>query len=171
MIASGYRPGAIGRVAEMHASYYSRDWDFGLYFEAKVATELAEFLLRFQEGRDGLWLAIEAERIMGSLALDGSGANREGVQLRWFILDGAARGAGLGNRLMEAAMGFCRARGYDRVYLKTFRGLEAARHLYEKNGFRLVHEAPGKFWGNDVMEQRFECNMTGFEANVIPLRA
>jgi hypothetical protein len=45
-----YRPGAIGRVTEMHAAYYHRTWGFGLFFEAKVATELAEFLGRFDGG-------------------------------------------------------------------------------------------------------------------------
>ena len=43
-IAAGYTPGAIGRVAEMHGTYYHREWGFGLYFEAKVATELSAFL-------------------------------------------------------------------------------------------------------------------------------
>jgi len=50
----------------------------------------------------------------------------------------------------------CRARQYDRVYLDTFEGLVAARHLYEKFGFRLVHERSGTQWGAEVVEQRFE---------------
>ena len=37
VVFKGYVPGAIGRVAEMHALYYHREWDFGMFFEAKVA--------------------------------------------------------------------------------------------------------------------------------------
>src|SRR5215472_3096171 len=46
-IITGYTPGSIGRVAELHANYYQQHWGFGLFFEAKVATELAAFLGRY----------------------------------------------------------------------------------------------------------------------------
>ena len=36
---SGYIPGAIGRVAELHGRYYHEYWSFDLFFESKVATE------------------------------------------------------------------------------------------------------------------------------------
>ncbi len=49
----GYIPGAIGKITELHATYYSTYWNFGLYFEAKVAAEMAQFLSRFDETRDG----------------------------------------------------------------------------------------------------------------------
>ena len=45
-ILGGYIPGSLGRVAELHGMYYQQHWGFGLFFEAKVATELAEFLGR-----------------------------------------------------------------------------------------------------------------------------
>ena len=45
-IVRGHIPGAIGRVAELHGTYYHREWGFGLSFEAKVATELAQFFGR-----------------------------------------------------------------------------------------------------------------------------
>ncbi len=41
------------------------------------------------------------------------------------------------------------------VHLWTFRGLDAARRLYEANGFALVEEQPGRQWGEEVIEQRF----------------
>jgi hypothetical protein len=37
----------------------------------------------------------------------------------------------------------------------TFEGLDAARHLYEKNGFRLAEQQRGIQWGREVNEQRF----------------
>ena len=56
---------------------------------------------------------------------------------------------------MQEAVGFCKQRGYARVFLWTFRGLEPARHLYEKFGFRLAEEVEGEQWGKRVLEQRF----------------
>ena len=152
---AGYVPGALGRVAELHADYYSKAWGFGLYFEAKVASELAEFLRRFDPATDGFWTASRNGRVEGSIAIDGAGAKAEGAHLRWFILSEALRGQGAGHRLLQEAVGFCRARGYARVYLWTFAGLDAARHLYEKSGFRLEQQIEGEQWGKRLLEQRF----------------
>lgn len=156
MIHAGYLPGCIGRVAHLHADYYSRHAGFGVEFEAKVAREMAAFCEGFVEGRDGLWLALAGGRVEGSIAIDGSHADAEGAHLRWFIVSDAVRGQGVGSKLIEAAMGFCRERGYRSAYLWTFEGLDAARHLYEKAGFRLAHQQPGSQWGKVVNEQRFE---------------
>jgi GNAT superfamily N-acetyltransferase len=152
---AGYVPGAIGRVAELHAMYYSKAWDFGLYFEAKVASELSEFLRRFDPGRDGFWTANRGGCVEGSIAIDGASAMTEGAHLRWFILSDALRGLGIGNRLMQQAVGFCKEREHSRIFLWTFQGLDSARHLYEKFGFRLAEETEGEQWGNRVLEQRY----------------
>ncbi len=94
VLHQGYVPGCIGRVAELHATYYSPRAGFGLYFESKVARELAAFCEAYQEGRDGLWLVRVDGRVEGSLAIDGSRAATEGAHLRWFIASDAVRGTG-----------------------------------------------------------------------------
>ncbi|HUX26600.1 MAG TPA: GNAT family N-acetyltransferase [Burkholderiales bacterium] len=155
---AGYLAGAIGRV-ELHAGYYSKAWDFGLYFEARVAAELSEFLRRFDPARDGFWTVVRDGRVEGSIAIDAAKVETEGAHLRWFILSDALRGSGLGKRLMQEAAGFCRGQGYRRIFLWTFQGLEAARHLYEKSGFRLVEQLEGEQWGKRVLEQRYELSL------------
>jgi GNAT superfamily N-acetyltransferase len=159
-IVNGYLPGAIGRIAELHAAYYHEHWGFGLFFESKVATELAAFLQRYDEGRDGFWLVRLGSRIEGSIAIDGHGAAKEGAHLRWFIVSDAVQGGGVGNRLIETAIRFCRQSGFRRVYLNTFEGLDAARRLYERAGFTLVKHRRGTQWGTEVNEQRFELTLT-----------
>ncbi|MBU2056053.1 MAG: GNAT family N-acetyltransferase [Proteobacteria bacterium] len=152
----GYRPGAIGRIAEMHAEYYHRHWGFGLFFEAKVATELAEFLIRFEKERDGFWTLLHGERVEGAIAIDGREAATQGAHLRWFILSPEFHGRGWGRRLLAEAVSFCDRKGYRRIGLWTFAGLDTARRLYEASGFRLVSQAEGEQWGSHVVEQRFE---------------
>ncbi len=78
-IDCGYQPGAIGRIAELHGTYYADHWDFGLYFEAKVANELSEFLLRYDEKKDGIWLARRDGRIEGGIVIDGQRAASGGA--------------------------------------------------------------------------------------------
>jgi len=158
-IAEGYRPGAIGRIAELHGCYYAQHWGFGLFFEAKVATELSTFLTTYDTVRDGCWLALQDGRVQGSIIIDGSRANDKGAHLRWFILSDALRGQGIGHRLITRAVDFCIGKNYPRIYLWTFEGLHAARHLYERTGFRLTDQQPGAQWGVEVNEQLYEYHL------------
>ena len=50
-IHARYLPGCIGRVVELHASFSARTVGVGVPFEAKVATELSAFCLRFALAR------------------------------------------------------------------------------------------------------------------------
>lgn len=155
-IVKDYFPGAIGRVAELHGDYYHRQWGFGRFFEAKVATELAAFFNRYDEARDGFWAVTKKGRLEGAIVIDGRDAADKGAHLRWFIVSDGLRGQGGGRRLIETAMDFCRRKRYPVVYLWTFEGLAVARHLYEELGFALVEQRPGDQWGVNVNEQRFE---------------
>ena len=155
-ITAGYAPGSIGRITELHGMYYHKYWGFDQFFEAKVATGLATFLERYDENRDGFWTVSVAERVEGSIAIDGIDADRKGAHLRYFIVSDKLRGTGIGNQLINLAIEFCCTRRYRCLYLWTFEGLDAARHLYEKLGFVLVEQFQGTQWGKEVNEQRFE---------------
>jgi len=154
-IERGYRPGVIGRVAEMHGRYYAREVGFGSFFESKVAAGIAEFANRLDNPRNGLWVALQAGAIVGTIAIDGEDLGGGAAHLRWFIVDEGLRGGGVGRRLLREAIGFCDAEGFSEIQLWTFRGLDAARSLYEAHGFTLAEEWPGRQWGEQVMEQRF----------------
>ena len=118
-IHHGVLPGAIGRIAELHATYYNALAGFGVFFEAKVAREVADFCERYVDTRDGLWLAILNDRIEGSIAIDGSHAESDGAHLRWFITSEQIRGAGNSSSLLSSALalaqGVQQAKGLPRV--------------------------------------------------------
>ncbi len=156
---SGYFPGAIGRVTELHATYYNQHWGFNLYFESQVATELSEFLLRFDEAHDGFWVATVDGKIVGSVAIDGSSSSTEGARLRWFILASESQGRGIGKALLQKAIDFCNRAKLNQIYLWTFAGLDQARHLYEKFGFILCKEHNDNAWGRPVTHQLFKLNL------------
>lgn len=155
-ITSGYISGSIGRVVELHGTYYHTHWGFGPFFESKVAAEMAAFIGRYDKNQDGFWTVLLEGRIEGSIIIDGIHAKDKGAHLRWFIVSDRLRGKGAGNLLIQTAIDFCRNKRYERIYLWTFEGLHAARHLYEKYGFQLVEQQKGQQWGKVVKEQRFE---------------
>ncbi len=146
-VRSGYLPGMVGRVTEMHAAFYSKHSGFGQYFESQVATGVAEFVGRLDQPCNGIWVATHNERVVGSIAIDGQDLGNNNAHLRWFILDDGCRGSGVGRRLLEEALAFCDAREFAATHLWTFKGLDAARRLYESFGFELVHEEQGSQWG------------------------
>ena len=158
IVAEGWRPGALGTIVALLAAYHSQHYGFGPVFEAKVAREFAEFLSRYDADHDRLFLALQGERVVGGMAIDGGDgtAATQGARLRWFILADECQGRGVGSRMMDEAMRFLSDQRFARCYLTTIAGLDAARTLYERRGFRLVEENAAASWGTPVTEQRFE---------------
>jgi GNAT superfamily N-acetyltransferase len=156
---TGYFPGAVGKITDLHARYYYENWGLDVTFETQVRRELSEFISEFRENRDGFWVATVAGEFAGSIAIDGRESNSQGVRLRWLIVAPKFQGLGLGGVLLREALGFCKHAGYKRIYLWTFKGLEAARILYERAGFRLCEEAVVDRWGRNLTEQMFEMHL------------
>ncbi|MDH5797677.1 MAG: GNAT family N-acetyltransferase [Paracoccaceae bacterium] len=156
-ILTSYIPGALGQIVSLHGRYYSEHWNFGVFFEAKVARELAEFLSRRQPS-DLVLLASDADGVAASLILDQNdpASGQKGAHLRWFIVADRLRGSGIGRDLMKRAMAHADQHSDGAVWLTTFAGLTPARHLYESFGFRLTSEKPGAAWGTEVREQEFQ---------------
>ena len=154
-VVEGFQPGAIGRIAEMHGRYYARQWNFPPVFEAKVAGGLAEFVPRLGKPVNQMWLAIRDGAIVGSAVIDGEDLGEGKAHLRWVIVDEHLKGAGTGRRLVTEAVEFCDTHGFAEIHLWTFRGLDAARRLYESVRFVLAEEWTGSQWGINLPEQRF----------------
>lgn len=141
-IVAGYLPGLVGKVAELHGRYYAEVWKCGAPFEILIAREFSEFLEHYDPDRDLVLSARTEGRLIGSITLIGRQNSPDGVQLRFFIVDPAFHGLGVGKDLLLAALDWCRARNYRRVFLWTVDNLPRSRRLYEKNGFRVVENVP-----------------------------
>lgn len=164
VIHQGWAPGAIGGVAALHARHYAASHGFGAFFEAKVAAELGGFLQRLDPTRGDLFrCAMDAEgRVLGSIALDAGDPSPEGLgHLRWFILDAALRGQGLGRHWLAEAVEAARLARLPGLYLWTLDGLDAAARLYRASGFTEVRRLPATQWGRETTELRLELRFGG----------
>lgn len=154
------RPGDLGAVAALHGVLYSREYGMDVTMEAHVAAGMAELVLaRHREGDAApgrLWVAELDGRVVGATGLTRAADEPGWGQLRWVLLDPAARGRGLGRALLETALREARERHYAGVYLWTVGGLDAAHHLYEQAGFRTTASHPARKWGIDTVEQRMD---------------
>jgi ribosomal protein S18 acetylase RimI-like enzyme len=152
-LETGPRPGLIGEIAAQHGRYYAANWGFGTFFEAKVARECAGFMERARDP-DLILSAWDGDSFAGSLILDFHDPEAQGLaHLRWFVV--TRPGAGLGARMMDAAMARLDAEAAA-CFLTTFAGLDAARALYDRHGFVLTAEHEAESWGVLVREQRFD---------------
>jgi GNAT superfamily N-acetyltransferase len=155
----GYFPGAVGKITELHAVYYYENWGLDVSFEAQVGKEISEFIVEFQEARDGLWIVTSNEAFAGCIIIDGSKIDSKSARLRWFIVAPEFQGRGIGRELLNRAVAFCREADYSNIYLWTFKGLDVARALYESVGFLFSEEIEARQWGRELAAQKFELEL------------
>lgn len=152
-IRTELQPGDIGYVIYLHGSLYKKEYDYGISFETYVALGLHEFYQQYDPGRDRVWICEHNNRIVGFMLLMHRG---EAAQLRYFLLEPAYRGIGLGKHLMELFIDTMKSFGYKTAYLWTTNELPAAASLYKRHGFVLMEEKPSADFGKDVVEQRYD---------------
>jgi GNAT superfamily N-acetyltransferase len=155
-LRTGLRPGDLGSIVYLHGVVYAQERGFDSSFEAYVAGPLSDFVRSGNE-RQRLWIAERDGGIVGCIAIVAAAPRT--AQLRWFLVDPSARGAGLGKRLLAEAVAFCRGCGYAEVMLWTESALTAAAHLYRATGFQKTEEKPGRMGGVDVVEEKYELHL------------
>ena len=137
------RAGDLGRIIALHGECYEALPGFGLAFEAFVAQTVAEYIL--DTGAKGrIWIAERDDRIVGCTAIVLRDEDRG--QLRWVLVDQSARGLGLGKRLVNDAVQFCRDNGCRKVFLETTDGLPESQALYDALGFEVVSSESEALW-------------------------
>jgi DNA-binding MarR family transcriptional regulator/predicted N-acetyltransferase YhbS len=134
-----HRPGDMGWVVERHATLYGREYGWGEKIEAVTARIVADFLDNHDPARARCWVAERGGERIGCAFLvpDAEGDDPGVARLRLLLLDPAARGAGLGRRLVGECIAFARAAGYREVVLWTHAVLVAARGIYAAAGFTI----------------------------------
>ncbi|WP_223701160.1 bifunctional helix-turn-helix transcriptional regulator/GNAT family N-acetyltransferase [Sutcliffiella deserti] len=152
-----FQSGDVGYIAHLHGRLYDETYNFGKLFEYYVMKGLTEFMINTDGGE--LWVAEVNGEIVGSIAITKS--TDTVAQLRWFVIDENYQGMGLGKKLMETALNFCKEQHYQHVFLWTVSTLDAARHLYKKYNFRLTEEKPNKEWtGTSLIEERWDLELS-----------
>lgn len=151
-----FRSGDVGYIAHLHGILYDHTYKFGRKFEYYVMKGLTEFMINTDGGE--LWVAEADNKIVGSIAITKSSDTI--AQLRWFVLDEDYQGMGIGKKLMETALGFCKEKNYQHVFLWTVSTLNTARYLYQKYNFRKTEEKPNEEWtGTKLIEERWDLEI------------
>jgi DNA-binding MarR family transcriptional regulator/N-acetylglutamate synthase-like GNAT family acetyltransferase len=150
-------PGDMGFVVQSHGALYAAEYGYDSSFEALVAEIVADFIKSFDASRERCWIAELDGRPVGSVFL--VKASDDVAKLRLMLIDPAARGKGLGARLIDETIAIARHCGYRRIMLWTQSNLTAARKLYQNAGFTLTGSEPHRSFGQDLVGETWELEI------------
>ncbi|MCL5110151.1 MAG: bifunctional helix-turn-helix transcriptional regulator/GNAT family N-acetyltransferase [Chloroflexi bacterium] len=148
------RAGELGWVVQRHGAVYAAEYGYDEEFEGLVAGIVAHFAENYNPKRERCWIAEREGEPVGSVFLVSLSATV--AKLRLFLVEPRARGLGIGKRLVEECISFARSAGYDTIRLWTQSELLAARHIYDRAGFRLIEEEPHHSFGKDLVAETWE---------------
>jgi GNAT superfamily N-acetyltransferase len=152
------REGDVQGIAELHRRVYVPEFGMNEEFVGAVASGLNSARVRgWPDPGGAVWLVERDGALRGSLALTDEGAGLGRV--RWFVLDPAVRGQGLGALLVGELLAKARSDGLRKLELETFSALHVAARIYRAAGFQLVSERERRDWGEPISYQRYELEL------------
>ncbi len=150
-------PGDFGWIIKRHAELYAREYGWVAPFEGVCAQIVADFVNNHDRKRERCWIAeIDGENV-GTIMLVKDSAKV--ARIRLLLLEPSARGIGLGARLVGECISFARRAGYRKITLWTHSVLAAARHIYQKAGFKLMRTERHRSWGRPVVSEYWDLDL------------
>ena len=152
-----YRLGDLGWIVHRQTILYALEYGWDATYEALAAEILAGFVKEHDPERERGWIAEREGQVLGSVfVMRGSEAV---AKLRLLYLERAARGLGLGRRLVDICIAFAREKGYRTLTLWTNDVLVPARRIYQQAGFRCVAAEAHHSFGKDMVGETWELTL------------
>jgi DNA-binding MarR family transcriptional regulator/GNAT superfamily N-acetyltransferase len=151
------RAGDFGWIVSRHGALYSEEYGWDERLEALTAEIIAAFIRNYDHRRERCWIAERDGENVGSVLLVKETA--EIARLRLLMVESKARGLGIGARLVDEALRFAREARYRSVTLWTHSVLTAARHVYERAGFKLVARREHDEFGKTLVGETWDLDL------------
>jgi DNA-binding MarR family transcriptional regulator/N-acetylglutamate synthase-like GNAT family acetyltransferase len=150
-------PGDFGWMVKRHGEIYAQEYGWTEPFEGLCAQIVADFANKNDPKRERCWIAEMDGEVVGCVFLAKDSAKV--ARIRLLLVDPKARGLGVGARLADECIRFARRTGYKKITLWTHSNLSAARHIYQKAGFRLMRTERHSSWGRRVVSEHWDLQL------------
>lgn len=151
------RPGDMGWIVSRHGALYGEEYGWDERLEALTAEIVAAFVRNQDPKRERCWIAERDGENVGSVFLVRE--TDDVARLRLLLVEPSARGLGIGARLVDEALRFAREARYRMITLWTHSVLAAARHIYERAGFRLMETNKHNEFGRTLVGETWKLEL------------
>ena len=150
-------PGDFGWIVKRHAELYAQEYRWTGAVRGRVRADRRRLRQQIRCEARALLDRRDGRR---ECRLDHAGEGHGDVaRIRLLLVDPKARGLGLGARLDDECIRFARRAGYKKITLWTHSVLTAARHIYQKAGFKLMRTERHKSWGRPVVSEHWDLEL------------
>jgi DNA-binding MarR family transcriptional regulator/GNAT superfamily N-acetyltransferase len=152
-----HQPGDMGWVVHRQGVLYAQEYGYDERFEALAVEIVAQFMQHYDAKRERCWIAERDGEVAGSVFLVAK--SRTTAKLRLLYVEPAARGLGIGSRLVGECVRFARQAGYKKIVLWTQSELDVARRIYKQAGFRVVQKKRHHSFSKDLVAETWELSL------------
>ena len=156
MIIQPYTPNYQAQVIDLILSIQCDELSVAI--DLTDQPDLLEIPNFYQQNRGNFWIAINRDRVIGTIGLIDVGTSF-GVLRKMFVQkDYRGKHIGVGQQLLETLLKWSAKQQFSQIYLGSITQSKAAHRFYEKNGFIEVttNQLPPQFPRMEV-DTKFYC--------------
>ncbi|AXY78108.1 N-acetyltransferase [Paraflavitalea soli] len=112
--------------------------EFGVPITAEDQPDLRNVHAFYQQRNGNFWLAIDNNKVVGTIALIDIDNNQVALRKMFVHPDYRGKDKAVAWQLMQEVFAWCRLKGVKEIFLGTISQFQAAHRFYEKNGFREI---------------------------------
>jgi DNA-binding MarR family transcriptional regulator/GNAT superfamily N-acetyltransferase len=143
----------VSRQAQLFASMHG--WDHT--FEARLASQVAQFAKGHDVRRENCWIAEQDGLIVGSALL--ATEEEKQAHVRMLYVEPDVRRLGIGTQLISECTRFAKRAGYGTLSVESESSLDEARRLFLHAGFALASATPERRFGRELVIERWEMTL------------
>ncbi|GLQ88550.1 GNAT family N-acetyltransferase [Dyella flagellata] len=144
--------------------------EFGFDIDLERQPDLAAIPVYYQQGAGNFWVALDQEKVVGTIALKDIG--HASVALRKMFVAAEYRGtaSSVAAKLLHGALDWAKQHAVQNVFLGTTDKFRAAHRFYEKHGFALIDKTllPASFPFMPVDTRFYRLDLKQTDASVPP---
>lgn len=109
--------------------------EFNINISPDLQPDLKNIPDFYQKGKGNFWIALDDDRVIGTIALLDIGHNETALRKMFVHEDHRGKEKGVAKKLLDTSLAWAKERGVVKIYLGTTPAFLAAHRFYEKNGF------------------------------------